>query len=116
MSDIKLYQGDCIEIMKEIPDNSIDCIITDPPYNINQARWDNEFPIGLAIKECARIIKSNGNIILFQGWSNVKNTMWIIEHSTNWILQVEKIFCGILVVKIIHLIKSPVLSKRKRAG
>ena len=77
MSDIKLYQGDCLEIMKEIPDNSIDCIITDPPYNINQAQWDNKFPIDLAIQECARIIKSNGNIILFQGWSNVRDTMWL---------------------------------------
>lgn len=87
MSSIKLYQGDCLEIMKDIPDKSIDCIITDPPYNINQAKWDNEFPIGLAIKECARIIKPNGNIILFQGWSNVCATICLVEHSTNWILQ-----------------------------
>lgn len=87
MSNIQLYQGDCLEIIKEMPDKSIACIITDPPYNINQAKWDNEFPIGLAIKECARIIKPNGNIILFQGWSNVRNTIWIIEHQTLWILQ-----------------------------
>lgn len=88
MSNIELYQGDCLEIMKEMPDQSIDCIITDPPYNIKQAKWDNEFPIGLAIGQCARLIKPNGNIILFQGWSNVINTIWLIEHSrTNWILQ-----------------------------
>ena len=88
MSNIKLYQGDCLEIMKKMPDQSIDCIITDPPYNIKQAKWDNEFPIGLAIGQCARLIKPNGNIILFQGWSNVINTMWLIEHNcTNWILQ-----------------------------
>lgn len=87
MSSHQLYQGDCLEIMKVIPDNSIDCIITDPPYNINQARWDNNFPTGLAIQECVRIIKPNGNIILFQGWSNVRDTMWLIEHQTSWILQ-----------------------------
>lgn len=34
MSNIKLYQGNCLEIIKEMPDNSIDCIITDPPYKI----------------------------------------------------------------------------------
>lgn len=87
MSEVKLYQGDCLEVMKNIPDRSIDCIITDPPYNINQAKWDNEFPIGLAIKECARLIKPNGNIVLFQGWSNARYTMYLIEHSTNWVLQ-----------------------------
>ena len=32
MSDIKLYQGDCLEVMKDIGNESIDCIITDPPY------------------------------------------------------------------------------------
>lgn len=32
--DIKLYQGDCLELMKNIPDNSIDLVITDPPYEI----------------------------------------------------------------------------------
>lgn len=73
MSSIKLYQGDCLEIMKDIPDKSIDCIITDHPYNINQAQWDNKFPIGSVIQECARIIKPNGNIILFQGWSKELN-------------------------------------------
>lgn len=84
---IELYLGDCLEVMKRIADQSIDCIITDPPYNIKQAEWDNKFPIGLAIKECARIIKSNGNIILFQGWSNVRDTMRLVEHNTNWLLQ-----------------------------
>jgi len=39
VSDIKLYQGDCLEVMKQIPDGSVDAIITDPPYNI--ARKNN---------------------------------------------------------------------------
>lgn len=82
-----LYNDDCIKILQRLPSNCVDCIITDLPYNINQAKWDNDFPIGLAIKECSRIIKPNGNIILFQGWSNVCDTIYLIEHSTNWILQ-----------------------------
>lgn len=32
----KIHQGDCLELLKQIPDNSIDCVITDPPYNISQ--------------------------------------------------------------------------------
>jgi DNA modification methylase len=34
MSDVKLYLGDCLEVMKSIPDKSVDAVITDPPYNI----------------------------------------------------------------------------------
>ena len=32
----KIHCGDCLELMKDIPDESIDCIITDPPYNLNK--------------------------------------------------------------------------------
>ena len=35
MSDIKLYNGDCLELMKSIPDKSVDLILTDPPYGID---------------------------------------------------------------------------------
>lgn len=35
MSEIKLYLGDCLEIMKSIPDKSIDLVLTDPPYGVN---------------------------------------------------------------------------------
>ena len=82
-----LYNDDCLKIMKTMDDNSVDCIITDPPYGINYTKWDNNFPIKLAIKECARLIKPNGNIIIFQGWSNVNNTISIIESCTNWKLE-----------------------------
>lgn len=37
----KLYLGDCLEVLKTIPDNSIDLVLTDPPYNIKKAQWDN---------------------------------------------------------------------------
>ena len=53
-----LYNDDCLKIMKTMDDNSVDCIITDPPYGINYTKWDNNFPIKLAIKECARLIKT----------------------------------------------------------
>ena len=39
-SNIQLYQGDCLEVMKNIPDRSVDLVLTDPPYNIAR---DNNF-------------------------------------------------------------------------
>ena len=35
-----LMQGDCLELMRTIPDKSVDLILTDPPYNIGKAKWD----------------------------------------------------------------------------
>jgi len=44
MSEVKLLLGDCLELMKGIPDNSIDAVITDPPYGVNYADWDSDIP------------------------------------------------------------------------
>ena len=41
---MNLYRGDCLEIMKDMPDKSVDAVITDPPYGIGKAEWDDEFP------------------------------------------------------------------------
>ena len=38
-----LYQGDCLEYMKTMPDKSVDAVITDPPYGINKEDWDSKF-------------------------------------------------------------------------
>lgn len=43
MSKIDLRQGDCLELMKSIPDGSIDAIITDPPYGMTAKEWDYKF-------------------------------------------------------------------------
>ena len=86
---IKLYSEDCFNIFPQLIEQNIqvDCIIVDPPYNINQAKWDNNFPIALAIDYCNRLIKPNGNILVFQGWSNVSETKDIIAFHTKWLLQ-----------------------------
>jgi len=49
--------GDCLEVMKDILDNSVDLILTDPPYGIGKAEWDTEYPKGFE-KECLRIAKT----------------------------------------------------------
>lgn len=73
---IDLINEDCITAMnKMIKDGvKIDAIIADVPYNIKQATWDSEFPIEEAIECCSHLLKENGNIIIFQGWSNVIKT------------------------------------------
>ena len=62
---IELRQGNCLEIMKEISDNSIDCIICDLPYGTTKCNWDVIIPFDELWKEYNRIIKNNGAIILF---------------------------------------------------
>jgi len=61
----KLYNDDCIEIMKDIPDNSVDMICCDLPYSITKCRWDTLIPFDKLWFEYERIIKSKGNIVLF---------------------------------------------------
>jgi DNA modification methylase len=78
---LKLLHGDCLELMKDIPDKSIDAIITDPPYGTTDCKWDAVIPFDLMWKELNRIIKDNGSIVLFGSepfsshlrLSNIKN-------------------------------------------
>jgi site-specific DNA-methyltransferase (adenine-specific) len=61
---IKLLQGDCLERMKEIPDGSVDMILTDPPYQITACKWDSIIPLEPMWEQLKRIIKPNGAIVM----------------------------------------------------
>lgn len=61
----KIYNEDCLEGMKRIPDQSIDLIITDLPYQKTKNKWDSMIPLEPLWEQYNRIIKSNGAIILF---------------------------------------------------
>jgi DNA modification methylase len=86
---INLYKGDCLELMKDIPDGSIDAIITDPPYGTTACKWDSVIDFGLMWEQLNRIIKPNGAIVLFGSepfssalrMSNIKNYKydWVWE-------------------------------------
>ena len=79
MIDLRL--GDCLEIMKTIEDDSIDAIITDPPYGTTACKWDSVIPFEPMWEQLNRIIKPNGAIVLFGSepfssalrMSNIKN-------------------------------------------
>lgn len=64
MSEIKLMKGDCLERMKEIPDGSVDMILTDPPYGTTACKWDSVIPLEPMWTELKRIIKSNGAVVM----------------------------------------------------
>jgi len=61
----KVHCADCLEFMKQIPDKSIDLVLTDPPYGITACKWDNELNFTNFWKETKRVIKENGAILVF---------------------------------------------------
>ena len=60
----QVYQEDCIEGMKKIPSNSIDLVLTDPPYGITACEWDKLIDLEEFWVEIKRIIKPNGAIVM----------------------------------------------------
>lgn len=62
---IKLLYGDCLELMKDIPDKSVDMVLTDPPYGTTACKWDNVIPFEPMWEQLKRITKDNGAICLF---------------------------------------------------
>ena len=61
----KLLQGDCLELMKGIPDKSVDMILCDLPYGTTKNRWDCVIPFEPLWEQYSRVIKDNGAILLF---------------------------------------------------
>ena len=63
-NEYSLLFGDCLERMKEIPDGSVDMILTDPPYGTTACKWDSVIPFDLMWEQLKRIIKPNGAIVM----------------------------------------------------
>ena len=61
---IELMQGDCLEMMKNIPDGSVDLVLTDPPYGTTACKWDSVIPFEPMWKQLKRVIKPNGAIVM----------------------------------------------------
>ena len=65
MDKVKLLHGDCLELMKDIPDKSIDMILADLPYGTTACKWDTIIPFEPLWAQYKRIIKDSGAILLF---------------------------------------------------
>lgn len=66
---VTLHQGDCIDVMRALPDNSVDSIVTDPPYGLGfmGKEWD-ALPPGLEwAEECLRVLRPGGHLLAFGG-------------------------------------------------
>jgi len=93
---MNLMLGDCLERMKEIPDGSVDMILTDPPYGTTACKWDSVIDLPLMWEQLKRIIKPNGAIVLFgsepfsshlrvSGGSSYKyDYVWLKNNSGNF--------------------------------
>ena len=65
MSKFNIVNGDCLEVMKAMPDNSVDACITDPPYGMGMEEWDHSVPTKEIWKEALRILKPGGYCLSF---------------------------------------------------
>ena len=94
---MQLMQGDCLELMKDIPDGSVDMVLCDLPYGTTRCKWDVIIPFEPLWTEYNRICKRNGAIILFTAepftsiavTSNIKDFrydfIWVKEQGTDFL-------------------------------
>ena len=82
---IDLHLGDCLEVMKQIPDKSVDLVLTDPPYNIARennfstmgragidfGEWDKGFDLFSYIDQVSRVLNKDGSFVVFNAWRNL---------------------------------------------
>ena len=89
---MKLYKGDCLEVMKGIEAGSIDAIITDPPYGTTACKWDSVIDFELMWEQLNRIIKPNGAIVLFgsEPFSSALRMSNIKNYRYDWIWNKKK--------------------------
>lgn len=78
---IQLYNGDCLELMKNIPDGSVDLVLTDPPYGTTACKWDSVIPFEPMWEQLKRILKLDGTIVLF---GNQPFTSELIHSNIKW--------------------------------
>lgn len=87
--DVRCVQGDCLEVMKDIEDGSVDMILCDLPYGLGttSCKWDKMIPIDRLWAEYKRIIKGNGAICLFgtEPFSSMLRTSNLEMFKYDWI-------------------------------
>ena len=98
VNNIKLYKGDCLEIMKEIPDKSVDMILCDLPYGTTACKWDVIIPLDKLWEQYNRIIKKDRAIVLFgsEPFSSMLRMSNIKNYKYDWIWNKKLAGNGIL--------------------
>lgn len=87
-----LLFGDCLERMKEIPDGSVDMVLTDPPFGTTKCSWDSVIPFEPMWNELKRIIKPNGAVVLFgaEPFSSLLRCSNIKDFKYDWVWEKSK--------------------------
>ncbi|MHA6128854.1 DNA-methyltransferase [Pseudomonas fluorescens group sp. PF-1] len=69
MSSYQIMIGDCLELLRQIADNSVDSVVTDPPYGLSfmGKKWDYDVPAVEVWAECLRVLKPGGHLLAFAG-------------------------------------------------
>lgn len=74
VSNVKLYLGDCLEVMRTLPDGCVGAVVTDPPYGCGKADWDDAFPTAW-YRESRRIAKT---VVIITGAPGLKDTVPLV--------------------------------------
>ena len=87
MKPIELWHGDCLELMKNIPDGSVDLVLTDPPYGTTACKWDSVIPFEPMWEQLKRIVKRGGAIVLFgsEPFSSLLRASNIDWYKYDWV-------------------------------
>lgn len=84
---VELYKGNCLEVMKQIPDKSVDMILCDLPYGTTACKWDVIIPFEPLWEQYKRIRKDNSAIVLFgsEPFSSYLRMSNIKEYKYDWV-------------------------------
>ena len=82
----QLMHGDCLELMQQIPDGSIDMVLCDPPYGTTACKWDAVLPLDKLWEQYNRVLSKKGSVFLFGSepfssfvrTSNIKNYKYLL--------------------------------------
>jgi site-specific DNA-methyltransferase (adenine-specific) len=79
----KIICGDCIQVLKSMPDNSVDSVVCDPPYQIffMSKSWDQEFDTEEWARQCLRVLKPGGHLIAFAATRTIHKIMYSLENQ-----------------------------------
>jgi site-specific DNA-methyltransferase (adenine-specific) len=81
MTSFNLMHGDCLEMMKQIPDGSVDMVLTDPPYGTTSCKWDSVIPFEPMWIELKRVLRKNGTAVFT---SSQPFTSALVMSNPNW--------------------------------
>lgn len=89
---LELLHGDCLELMKEIPDGSVDLCLTDPPYGTTACKWDSVIPFGPMWEQLHRACKKNAAMVLFgaEHFSSALRMSNIKNYKYDWVWEKDK--------------------------